>query len=197
MGARPADGLSSCAPACPRRIRYGALIVIDREDPLLPEVIQSVLARDLRALGREVDAYPSDDLLWRAVPGLSNCAGTLVLHLVGNVQHFIGGVLGQTGYVRDRDAEFATRDLTRAELRTRIEAAAESVDTALGRLTDELCDSKYPVLVGGRELGTGDFLVHLVAHLAYHLGQVDYHRRMLVPNASTVDAMSISELRER
>ncbi|MGI8617695.1 MAG: DinB family protein [Gemmatimonadaceae bacterium] len=156
-----------------------------------------MLARDLRALGREVDAYPSDDLLWHAVPGISNSAGTLVLHLVGNLQHFIGAVLGQSGYVRDRDAEFATRDLTRAELRSRIEAAAESVDTTLARVTDELCDSKYPVPVGGRELGTGEFLMHLVAHLAYHLGQVDYHRRMLVPDAGTVDAVSIGELRER
>jgi hypothetical protein len=24
----------------------------------------------------------------------------------------------------------------------------------------------------------GQFMVHLVAHLGYHLGQVDYHRRI-------------------
>jgi len=164
---------------------------------LIPDVARNLLLRDLRALAREVDAYPSDDVLWRTVPGISNSAGTLVLHLVGNLQHFVGAVLGQTGFVRDREAEFATHDLTRADLRGRIAAAAESVDTTLARLTPEQCEAEYPVLVGGRKLGTDEFLVHLVAHLGYHLGQIDYHRRMLVPNSGAVDAMSISELRER
>lgn len=159
-------------------------------------MIQTVIARDLRALAREVDAYPSDDLPWRTAPGISNSAGTLVLHLAGNLEHFVGAVLGGTGYVRDRDAEFATRDLTRAELRRRIEAAALSVDATLARLTPAEIDGEYPVPVAGRKLGTADFLLHLATHLAYHLGQIDYHRRMLVPGAVTVDAMSISELRE-
>jgi uncharacterized damage-inducible protein DinB len=161
---------------------------------LLPEVLRSLLARDLRALAREVEAYPSDDLLWRTVPGIPNSGGTLVLHLLGNLQHFIGAVLGRTGYVRDRDAEFATRDLTRAELLRRIEVARASVDATLAQLDQERCEAEYPVPVTGRTLGTGDFLAHLAAHLAYHLGQIDYHRRMLVPGAVTVDAMSISEL---
>lgn len=162
-----------------------------------PELIRTVLARDLRALAREVDAYPSDDLPWRTAPGTSNSAGTLVLHLAGNLEHFIGAVLGGTGYVRDRDAEFATRDLTRAELRGRIEAAAQSVDATLAQLLPERCEAEYPIPVGGGKLRTGDFLLHLATHLAYHLGQIDYHRRALVRDAATVDAMSISELRER
>lgn len=159
-----------------------------------PEIIRNVLARDLRALAREVDAYPSDDMLWRAAPGVSNSGGTLVLHLLGNLQHFIGAVLGRTGYVRDRDAEFATRDLTRAELRRRIEAAAETVNATLLRVAPEQLDAEYPVPVADRRLGTADFLVHLAAHLAYHLGQIDYHRRMLVPDARPIDALSPAEL---
>lgn len=158
-------------------------------------MIRTVLARELRALAREVDAYPGDDLPWRTAPGISNSAGTLVLHVTGNLEHFIGAVLGGTGYVRDRGAEFATRDLTRAELRRRIAAAAESVDVTLAQLSPEQCEAEYPVPVGGRKLGTADFLLHLAVHLAYHLGQIDYHRRILVPDAATVDAMSISELR--
>lgn len=151
----------------------------------------------MRALAREVDAYPSDDVLWRAAPGISNSGGTLVLHLLGNLEHFIGAVLGRTGYVRDREAEFATRGLTRAELRRRIAAAAETVDATLREVAPEQCEAEYPVPVGGRKLATADFLVHLATHLAYHLGQVDYHRRMLGSDAGTVDAMSLAELPQR
>ena len=160
-------------------------------------MIRSVLARDLRAVAREVDAYPDDEALWRTAPGITNSAGTLALHLAGNLQHFVGAVLGRTGYIRDREAEFATRDLTRAEVRGRIDAAAQSVDATLARLTKEQWAAEYPVPVGGRKVGTAAFLVHLATHLAYHLGQMDYHRRTLVPGADTVDAMSIAELPER
>lgn len=159
-------------------------------------MIRRVLARDLRALARQIEAYPDDEVVWRTVSGIANSAGTLTLHLAGNLEHFVGAVLGGTGYVRDRGAEFATRDLARAELRRRIEAAAKSVDATLAQLAPEQCEAEYPVPVGGRTLGTGDFLVHLAAHLAYHLGQIDYHRRMLTPDAGTVDAMSIGELPE-
>lgn len=154
-----------------------------------------MLLRDLRALGREVDAYPSDDLLWRIAPGTSNSAGTLVLHLAGNLEHFVGGVLGGTGYVRDREAEFATRDLTRADLHRRIHSAAQAVDAALSRISPEQWQAPYPIPVAGRTLGTADFLTHLATHLAYHLGQIDYHRRMLVPGSSVIDSVSIGELR--
>lgn len=159
------------------------------------ETIRSILLRDLRALSREVDAYPNDDLLWRIAPGVSNSGGTLVLHLAGNLEHFIGAVLGGTGYVRDRDAEFALRDLTRAELHRRIDSAAEAVDVTLARLSPEQWQAPYPIRVAGRRVGTADFLVHLATHLAYHLGQIDYHRRMLVPGSNTIDSMSIGELR--
>lgn len=160
-------------------------------------MIRVVLARDLRAVAREVEAYPDDEALWRTAPGITNSTGTLALHLAGNLEHFIGAVLGRTGYVRDREAEFGTRDLTRAELRRRIDAAAEAVDATLTQLSPEQYAAEYPVPVGGRKLGTADFLVHLATHLAYHLGQMDYHRRILVADPATVDALSISELRER
>jgi uncharacterized damage-inducible protein DinB len=160
-------------------------------------MIRNVLARDLRAVAREVDAYPDDEALWRTAPGITNSAGTLALHLAGNLEHFVGSVLGTTGYVRDRQAEFATRALTRAEVRGRIEAAAKSVDATLAQLESAQWEAGYPVPIGGRSIGTGVFLMHLATHLAYHLGQIDYHRRMVAASAGTVDAMSIGELPQR
>lgn len=164
---------------------------------MLSETIRTILARDLRALAREVDAYPSDDILWRTPPGISNSAGTLVLHVVGNLQHFIGAVLGNTGFIRDRDAEFATRGLTRGELRSRIETAASAVDETLRQVTPQQLEADYPAPVGGRMVGTEQFLVHLVAHLGYHLGQVDYHRRILLADDTTANVVAVSELAAR
>ncbi len=155
-----------------------------------------MLLRDLAGLIREVEAYPNDAELWRLAPGISNSAGTLVLHVAGNLEHFIGAVLGQTRFVRDRDAEFATRDLTRAQLRARIEAAMESVDSTLAMISGDQCRSEYPIAVGGHRVRTADFLVHLAAHLAYHVGQIDYHRRLLDPSAIPVDVLSIAGLPE-
>src|SRR3989442_9068567 len=96
--------------------------------------IAAILRRDLGALRREIEAYADDRDLWRVAPGISNCAGTLALHLAGNIQFFIGAVLGGTGYVRDRDAEFARRDIPRAELLREIDAALAAVERGMGRL---------------------------------------------------------------
>lgn len=161
---------------------------------MVSDIVRAVLLRDLRALSREVDAYPTDDALWRTPPGVSNSAGTIVLHLVGNLEHFIGAALGGTGYVRDREAEFAMRDLPRTQLLRMLDSAAAAVDATLRQLPPERWEAAYPIPVGGRTLRTADFLVHIATHLAYHLGQMDYHRRMLVPGTGTVDAMSIGEL---
>jgi uncharacterized damage-inducible protein DinB len=140
--------------------------------------LRRVLRRDLATLAAQVDAYRDERDLWRAVPGITNAGGTLVLHLAGNVRHFIGAQLGGTGYVRDRDAEFNRRDVPRGDLRDIAAAARSEVDTTLARLDAAALDRPYPLAVGGASLSTGQFLVHLATHLAYHLGQLDYHRRV-------------------
>ena len=160
------------------------------------EAIRRVLVRELRTVRREVEAYGSDELLWHDVPGLPNPGGTLALHLAGNIQHYIGAVLGRTGYVRDRDAEFSARGLTRAQVGERVQAAIEAVDATLGLLSAEAAAGPYPEAVVGRRPRTGEFLVHLAAHLAYHLGQLDYHRRMVGPGAGGVGAIALAELPE-
>jgi hypothetical protein len=161
---------------------------------MLLQWVAAILDRDLRALRREVEAYPDDAALWQEVPGISNVAGTLVLHLAGNVQHYLGTVLGGTGYVRDRPAEFATRNVPRPELVQQIEAARSAVKAALLSRTPLEMTAEYPEPVAGSRVAVGDYLIHLSTHFAYHLGQVDYHRRMVTGAAVAVDAMRPSEL---
>lgn len=164
---------------------------------LLREAVRTTIIRDLHGLEREIEAYPDDESLWLTPPGISNSAGNLALHLTGNLRHFIGATFGKTGYVRDRDAEFTTRGLTREQLRAEVRAAISEVNAALGGLDAAQIESTYPLAVGQQQpkrVRTGDFLVHLAEHLTYHLGQIDYHRRLLTGVATTVDTLSLKDI---
>jgi uncharacterized damage-inducible protein DinB len=156
----------------------------------LGSLISGILTRDLVSLRKEIEAYPADQDLWRDAEGITNPGGTLALHLTGNLQHFIGAVLGNTGYVRNRDAEFAERDVPRAEVLHRIDAAVAAVRETLSRLTDADLAREYPLPIGKTRVETGDFLIHLATHLTYHLGQVDYHRRMVTRSGTTVSTVA-------
>jgi hypothetical protein len=156
--------------------------------------ILKVLVRDIGSVVKQIELYPDDALVWEAVPGLSNPGGTLALHLAGNLQHFVGTVLGRTGYVRDRDAEFSRRGLPRRDLVQELERARLAVASTLGSLDPARLGEPYPAEVAGVRLETGLFLVHLAAHLAYHLGQLDYHRRAATRSALPAGTMSIPAL---
>jgi len=98
---------------------------------------------------------------------------------VGNLNTYFGTTLGNTGYVRDRDAEFSTRGVPQKELIKKIEATIPVVDTLLNNLTEAQLKAEYPTLVFAEKTSTEYFLIHLAMHLSYHLGQVNYHRRLL------------------
>jgi hypothetical protein len=114
--------------------------------------------------------------------------------MAGNLRHFIGAVLGNNGYVRDRDAEFSRAGLSRFDIRQEIGAAIGDLETAFDAIGPAQLESPYPLLIRERRINTADFLIHLAVHLGYHLGQVDYHRRLLTSEAQSVDAMSILDL---
>ena len=118
------------------------------------------------------------------MPGRPNAGGTLALHLVGNLRHFVGARLGGTPYVRDREREFAARDVPRSEIAAEIATARDDVDRALRSVADTRLAQEFPEAVGGARLVTGQLLAHLIAHFAYHLGQIDYHRRVATGGGS-------------
>jgi hypothetical protein len=138
---------------------------------------RAVLLRELAGIRAQLEAYDTDQQIWSLPPNLPNSAGTLALHLAGNLSHFVGTVLGGTDYVRDRDAEFADRDLPRAELLRRLNQAGDTIAAVLGDGPADATDRS--VEVAGVALPVPVVLGHLVAHLAYHLGQIDYHRRIV------------------
>lgn len=161
--------------------------------PYIVDLSKSFL-RDLDTLSREVALYPDDASLWAERPGLPNTGGNLALHLVGNVRHFIGVTLGGTAYVRDRDHEFATRQGSRLELSALIAAARSDVEAALAALPESKLAEPFPLAVGGHTLPTGRFLLHLATHFTFHLGQIDYHRRIVTGNAQSANTLPISAM---
>ena len=156
--------------------------------------IGGIIVRELTSLRQEVEAYPNDADLWRVVPGISNSGGTLALHLAGNLQHFLGAVLGGTSYIRSREQEFSARGLSRAEVVTEVNAAIAAVEQTFRHLGPADLASEYPEPVAKVRLNTGEFLTHLASHLAYHLGQVDYHRRIVTGSTTTVGTVAPGKL---
>ncbi len=156
--------------------------------------LSRIFLRDLETLADEIGRYPSEPALWVIPPGTPNSGGTLALHLVGNLQHFIGAQLGQTGYVRNREAEFQSRDVPRDEIVARVRATMGVVEQTLAALTPEALAAEYPLAVANARIKTEDFLLHLASHLAYHLGQLDYHRRLVTRQPTSAGAMSPARL---
>ena len=146
---------------------------------MLTKILSELYERDLAKLRTEIESYSNEADLWRTSEGISNSAGNLCQHLTGNLQHFFGAVLGGTGYARNRDAEFASKGTTKADLLADIDAAEKSVKETLEKLSDEDFAKTYPIEVFGQPMTTGSFLTHLATHLNYHLGQINYHRRLL------------------
>ncbi|HEX6893247.1 MAG TPA: DinB family protein [Chryseolinea sp.] len=143
------------------------------------ESILTIIDRDLNKLEEEIKLYPTEESLWQTSPGIKNAGGNLCLHLCGNLQHYVGGILGKSDYVRNRDHEFSARDIPRALLISEIHKTKDAVRSALENLDPKTLDREYPERVFNYSMTTGYFLIHLTAHLGYHLGQVNYLRRLL------------------
>ncbi|MBR10295.1 MAG: DinB superfamily protein [Rickettsiales bacterium] len=141
--------------------------------------LAELFTRDLNRLIKELEQYPNEEKLWIVTEGINNSAGTLTLHLIGNLNHFIGAVLGNTGYVRNREAEFSDRNIPVSEMISSVHKTSEVINNVLLTVNNETLSSDYPLQVFGEPIRTSKFLIHLQGHLNYHLGQVNYHRRLL------------------
>ena len=146
---------------------------------MLIETLKSLFDRDLKKLKHEIESYQNEKVIWHIEKQIANSAGNLCLHLVGNLNAFIGVQLGNTNYVRHRDLEFSLKDIPRAELIKKVEETIVVVATSLDKVTAEQLAEEYPILVFEKKTSTEFYLVHLAAHLSYHLGQINYHRRLL------------------
>jgi hypothetical protein len=149
--------------------------------PTFQQELAALFRRDLGRLRKEIESFAGHDAaLWESRPGITNPAGNLALHLEGNLREYIGRQLGGIAYTRTRPLEFSTRGLTAAGLSSRLAALADAIPTVIESLAGGALAATYPENVLGEPMSTRRFLVHLQGHLNYHLGQINYLRRILV-----------------
>ena len=138
-----------------------------------------LFSRDLDRLEKEISSYKSDTVLWKIEKNINNSAGNLAIHILGNLNHFIGATLGNSGYVRDREGEFIGKNISRQSISTQTDEVKKIIESVISSLTDKDLNKIYPLNVFKKEMTTEYFLIHLYGHLNYHLGQINYHRRLL------------------
>jgi hypothetical protein len=141
--------------------------------------LADMFRRDLTRFIDQLRAFPDEATLWQTLPGISNSAGTLALHLEGNLREYVGHQLGKLPYQRQRDLEFSTRNVPQAELIARLEGVLETIPPVIEGLAAEQLEAVFPEAVLGFPIPTQQFLFQLYGHLNWHLGQVDYLRRAL------------------
>ncbi len=143
------------------------------------ETLKTLFRRDLEKLKTEIELYREEHVIWQTGKGISNSAGNLCLHLVGNLNAYIGVGLAKTNYVRERDLEFSLKSIPRQALIQKLLATMQVVEAGLNALGQDQMEKDFPVIIWDKPTGMEYTLIHLLTHLNYHLGQVNYHRRLL------------------
>ncbi len=146
---------------------------------MIIETLKKIFGRELSKLKKEIELYKNEKAIWKIEKEIANSAGNLCLHLIGNLNTYIGAEIGKTNYIRNRPVEFSAKDIPRDELIEMIEDTVVVVEESLDKLTVEELKNEYPILVFENKTSTEYLLVHLATHLTYHLGQINYHRRLL------------------
>lgn len=146
---------------------------------MITENLAVLFERDILKVKNEISLYADEKKLWLITPQISNSAGNLCLHLLGNLQHYIGGILGHSGYIRNRPEEFSLKNIPAQEMVHNLERVAALVSKTIRDLPTEILEKEYPEKVFEQPMTVEYFLMHLLAHLNYHLGQINYHRRMI------------------
>lgn len=147
--------------------------------------LASLFGRDISRLVEQIRAFSGDEALWTTPPGITNSAGTLTLHLDGNLREYIGRQLGGVSYTRDRPSEFSARGVSKSELIVRISELCELVPSIVARLSETQIEAVYPEVVFDSPMRTREFLLHLYGHLNWHRGQLDYVRRIVANQSSS------------
>nr|WP_315157523.1 DinB family protein [uncultured Flavobacterium sp.] len=143
------------------------------------EILKTLFNRDLNRLKSEIDSYHNENKIWHIEKSISNSAGNLCLHLIGNLNTYIGAQIGNTNYIRNRELEFSDKFVLKTALISQIDATITIINNTLHQLTDEDLKQEHPYLIFESKTSVAFLLVHLTTHLTYHLGQVNYHRRLL------------------
>jgi hypothetical protein len=145
----------------------------------MKEHFKSVFLKNIESLNNEIVAFETDKDLWIEKKGITNSAGTLVLHLIGNLNHFIGAQLANTGYVRQREKEFSEKNVSKNDLLFMLNETKAVIEKAFDQTKEVQFFEVYPLSNFGEGKKLHEILLILLAHFNYHLGQINYYRRLV------------------
>jgi hypothetical protein len=143
------------------------------------EKYKEMFVKYLNQLKDEVKAYPDDGSLWKLSGDIKNTPGNLCLHVCGNLKHNIGTIIGKTGYVRNRDAEFSRKNVPKNKLLNEVDSTIDMISPVIDKLTDDDMKKELPSDTFSQGGSIGLIILRVAAHMGYHLGQINYHRRLI------------------
>lgn len=143
------------------------------------DTLVTLFNRDLNKLKIEIQSYQNETKIWYTDKEISNSAGNLCLHIIGNLNTYIGAQIGKTNYIRNRELEFSNKDIPKSVLLAQIDDTILMLNQSLKMVSNEELQKEYPLLIFENKTSTEFLLIHLTTHLAYHLGQINFHRRLL------------------
>lgn len=130
-------------------------------------------------LDNEIESFNSESNIWKQPDGINNSPGNITLHIIGNLNHWIGAFLLNKGYQRNRPLEFSSEAIPRNELLKMLRQCKTMIEKELPAYLIKHKGEQYPEPFDGKPISIYGAITHLIAHLAYHCGQVNYFRRML------------------
>jgi len=147
---------------------------------MLKQSLLKIFERDLERLKLEISLFENESDLWIIAGDVKNSSGNLCLHVCGNLKYFVGSVLGGTDFIREREVEFSSKNVPRNKLLENCNETLFVVKSTLEQITEQVLQNNYPINVFNEKMTTEFFLIHLTTHLNYHLGQINYLRRLLL-----------------
>lgn len=141
--------------------------------------IADLFQRGIDKLIEEINLFKKEKNIWKIKETTKNTAGNLTLHLLGNLNHFIGRTLGHTDYIRKRQDEFSIKAIPREKLVTDLILLKETIKNSLEKISIEDIKKEFPLKIKEEVLTVELMLIFLLNHFNYHLGQVNYLRRLI------------------
>jgi uncharacterized protein DUF1572 len=143
------------------------------------EDYKQFFSKNLNNLKEDISAYGNEGDLWKLAGDIKNTPGNLCLHICGNLKHNIGAIIGKNGYVRNRDSEFARKNVPKSELLKEVDNTIEMISPVLSKLTDDDMKVEFPADAFSQGGTIALIILRVAAHMGYHLGQINYHRRLI------------------
>jgi uncharacterized damage-inducible protein DinB len=146
---------------------------------MITAVLIDLYSREIEKLKNEVLAFESDDLIWRTPDTQVISAGNQCLYIAGSLQHYIGNIIGDSGYIRNKEAEMKAKNISRERLLEEIENMRQVVVDTLEQVSKTELQKQFPTNEFEEPVSTEFFLIHLLRKLSYHLGQISLLRQLV------------------